>query len=104
MAACRKGQTPIIDRAVLQGVPEANGGGGIRVQECAVLVRGHTAADLGLFADDHGLQDAGVGEAEAVCYGGVLRGDGSGCVFGGEVVQVVAYFVDGEGFGFCEGA
>ena len=62
------------------------------------------AADLGLLADYHGLQDAGVAEAQGAGDGGVLGGDGGAGEGRVEVVQVVAYFVDGAVFGLEEGA
>lgn len=62
-------------------------------------MRGHAAADLGLFADDHGLEDAGIAKAEGFCDCGVCGGEGDGAVRGVEPVQVVAYFVDGFLFG-----
>jgi hypothetical protein len=67
-------------------------------------MRRHAATDLGLFADNHGLQDARVLEAEIAGYGGILfvdRGFGEGGV---EVVEVMADFIDGAVFGLCEGA
>lgn len=60
----------------------------------------HATADLGLLADDHGLQDARVAELERASYRGVLLVDGD---FGErriKVVKVVADFVDGALFGF----
>jgi hypothetical protein len=62
------------------------------------------AADLGLLADYHGLQDAGVAEAQGAGDGGVLGVYRGGSEGGVEVVQVVAYFVDGAVFGLEEGA
>ena len=61
---CGEGQAAVFDGAVFECVPESYGAGRVRVQECAVLMRGDAAADLGLFADYHGLEDAGVVEAE----------------------------------------
>jgi hypothetical protein len=67
-------------------------------------MRRHAAADFGLFADDHGLQDARVLKAQVAGYGGILLVDGGFGEGGVEVVQVVADFVDGAVFGLCEGA
>lgn len=99
MTPRRETQTPVLDRAVLERVPEPHRRGRIRVEKGAILVRGHAAADLGLFADDHGLEDAGIAKAEGFCDCGVCGGEGDGAVRGVEPVQVVAYFVDGFLFG-----
>ena len=64
----------------------------------------HAAADFGLFADDHGLEDARVGELEVSRDGGILRIDGGFGEGRVEVMQVVADFVDGAVFGLVEGA
>lgn len=53
MAPGKKGETPVLSRRVFEGVPEAQGGWGGGVQECAVLVGGDGGADAGLFADYH---------------------------------------------------
>ena len=60
----------------------------------------HAAADFGLFADDHGLQDAGVVEVEGARDVRVLLADGDLGEWRGEGMEVVADFVDGELFGF----
>lgn len=65
---------------------------------------GHAAADFGLLADYHGLQDAGVAEAQGAGDGGVLGVDGGAGEGGVQVVQVMADFVDGAVFGLEEGA
>lgn len=104
----QEAQAPVLQGGVLESVPEADGAGRLRVQEGAVLVRRHGAADLGLLADDHALEAARVREAEAV-------GDGSGVRDGGgrqgreeagegraERVQVVADLVDGALLGLGE--
>jgi hypothetical protein len=64
-------------------------------------MRRHAAANFGLFANDHGLQDARVLEAEIASDGGILLGDGGFGEGGVEVVEVVADFVDGAVFGLC---
>lgn len=64
VAAGQEAQTPVLGRRVLERVPEAHGARRVRVQERAVLVRGHGAADLGLLADDHALQAPGVAEPQ----------------------------------------
>jgi len=64
----------------------------------------HAAANFGLFADDHGLENARVFEVEVAGDCGVLlvdRGFGEGGI---EVVEVVANLVDGAVFGLVEGA
>ena len=38
-------------------------------------MRGHAAANLGLFADYHGLEDSWVLEAEGAGYASILLGD-----------------------------
>jgi hypothetical protein len=65
-------------------------------------MRRHAAADFGLFADDHGLQDARVLKAEIASDGGILLGDGGFGEGRVQVVEVVADFVDGAVFGLCE--
>jgi hypothetical protein len=82
----RERQTPVLRRSVLERVPEAYSRGRVRVQEDGVLVRRHAAADLGLLADDHGLQDAWVAEAQGARDGGVLGVDGG---FGEGGVEMV---------------
>jgi hypothetical protein len=67
-------------------------------------MRRHTAADFGLFADNHGLQDARVLEAEIASDGSILLGDRGFGEGGVQVVEVVADLVDGTVFGLCEGA
>jgi hypothetical protein len=104
MTPCRERKTPILRRCVFERVPEAYSGRRVGVQENGVLMRRHAAADFGLFADDHGLQDARVLKAEVAGYGGILLVDGGFGEGGVEVVQVVADFVDGAVFGLCEGA
>ena len=59
-----KGQAAIFDRAVLECIPEPHGRRWVRVQERTVLMGRDPAADFGLFADDHGLQDARVSESK----------------------------------------
>lgn len=59
-----KTQTPILPRRVLQRDPKPHRTRRVRVQKAAILMRRHGAADLGLFADDHALQDTGVAEVE----------------------------------------
>ena len=104
MAARRKRKTPILRRSVFERVPETYGRGRVGVEEDGVLVRGYTAADFGLLADDHGLQHARVMEVEVAGDGGVLLGDGGFGEGGVEVVEVVADFVDGAVFGLVQGA
>lgn len=100
----REAEAPVAPRAVLERVPEADGGGGVGVEEGRVLVRRDGAADLGLLADDHALEDARVGEAEGARDGGVAGGERDGAEGRGELVQVVADLVDGALFGLGEGA
>ena len=65
-------------------------------------MRRHRAADLRLLAYHHALQDAGVGEAEGARDGGVAGGERDGAEGRGELVQVVADFVDGAVLGLQE--
>jgi len=122
VAPAQEAETPVVRGGVLERVPEADGGGRRRVQEHRVLVRRHGAADRGLLADDHGLQDLGLREAEGGgdggrggrrrndvgCREGVAdcverRGEAEeGAEGGGEGVEGVADFVDGAGFGVFE--
>ena len=104
MASRRKGKTSVLRRGVFECVPKADGRGRVGVDEDGVLVGRHTTADLGLLADDHGLQQARVFEGEIAGDGGVLLGDGGFGEGGVEMVQVVADFVDGAVFGLVEGA
>ena len=104
MASRRERETSVLCCGVFERVPEAHGGGRVGVQEDGVLVRRHAATDFGLFADDHGLQDARVLEAESAGYGGILLVDGGFGERGVEVVQVVTDLVDGAVFGLGEGA
>lgn len=67
-------------------------------------MRGNAAADLRLLADDHGLQDARVAEAQGAGDCGILLVDGGGGEEGVEVVEVVADFVNGAVFGLGQGA
>lgn len=69
-----KAQTPIPYCRILQRVPESHRARRICVQERAILVRWNTTADLGLFADDHALEDAWVAEAEGARYRGIGGG------------------------------
>lgn len=78
VAAGQEAEAAVLGGGVLEGVPEADGARGVRVQEGAVLVRGHGAADLGLLADDHGLQAAGVAEAEGARDGRGVRLEAAG--------------------------
>jgi hypothetical protein len=64
-------------------------------------MRRHAAANFGLFANDHGLQDARVLEAEIASDGSILLGDGGFGEGRVQVVEVVADFVDGAVFGLC---
>ena len=66
-------------------------------------MRRHGAPDFRLFADNHALQDSWVLEAEFSCYRSVERGECCFFEWGGEFVQVVPDFVDGEVFWFVEG-
>lgn len=105
----QEAQASILQGGILEGVPEADGAGRLRVQEGAVLVRRHGAADLGLLADDHALEAARVREPEAARDGGGVccssRGSarleeaGEGRA---ERVQVVADLVDGALLGLGE--
>lgn len=78
-------QAAVLEGGVLEGIPEADGAGRVRVEEDAVLVGGHGAADLGLLADDHALQAARVREPEAAGDGGRVHmgGGGGGGIIGG---------------------
>lgn len=104
MASRRERKTSVLGRCVFERVPEADGGRRVGVEEDGVLVRWHAAADFGLLADDHGLEDARVFEGEVAGDGGVLLVDGGFGEGGVEVVQVVADFVDGAVFGLVKGA
>ena len=95
-------QTPILPRRVLERDPKPHRARRIRVQERAVLVRRHPPSDLGLLANDHALQDAGVPEPDRPRDLRVQGSEGGGAEGRGEFVQVVADFVDGEVFGFGE--
>jgi hypothetical protein len=64
----------------------------------------YAAADFGLLADDHGLEDARVFEVEVASDCGILLVDGGFGEGRVEVVEVVADFVDGAVFGLVEGA
>lgn len=99
-----KTQTPILRMSVLERDPEPNRAGRVRIQECAVLMRLHPAANLGRLANRHALQYARVPETERTRDGCVAAGDGSTTEGGGELVQVMADFVHGEVLGFREGA
>ena len=104
MASRRKRKTSVLCRGIFERVPEADSRGRVGVKEDRVLVGWHAAADLGLLADDHGLEHARVFEVEIAGDGGILLGDGGFGEGGVEVVQVVADFVDGAVFGLVEGA
>lgn len=62
----QKAQTSILQRGVLQGIPKPDSAGLFGIQECAILVRWHGAAYLGLLADDHALQASRVFEPQAL--------------------------------------
>jgi hypothetical protein len=64
----------------------------------------HSAAYLGLFADDHGLQNTGVAEPKGGSDGGIAGGKGYTAEGGRKLVEVVADLVDGTVFGFCQRA
>ncbi len=64
-------QTPILPPRRLQRDPKPHRARRVRVQEGAVLVRRHRAADAWLLADEHALQDARVAEAEGARDAGV---------------------------------
>ena len=102
MAPLGEAQAPVLDRRVLERIPPADGARRVRVQKRAVLVRRHRAANLRLLAYHHALQDAGVGEAEGARDGGVAGGERDGAEGRGELVQVVADFVDGAVLGLQE--
>lgn len=71
MTPRRKAQTAIFLRAIFKRIPEPDSTGGVGVEERGVLVTRHRAANLGLFADHHALEDAGVAEAEGTSEGAV---------------------------------
>lgn len=102
MAPLGEAQAPVLDRRVLERIPPADGARRVRVQKRAVLMRRHRATDLRLLAYHHALQDAGVGEAEGARDGGVAGGERDGAEGRGELVQVVADFVDGAVLGLQE--
>ena len=102
MAPLGEAQAPVLDCRVLERIPPADSARRVRVQKRAVLVRRHRAADLRLLAYHHALQDAGVGEAEGARDGGVAGGERDGAEGRGELVQVVADFVDGAVLGLQE--
>ena len=104
MASRREGETSVLSGCVLERVPEADGRGRVGVEEDGVLVWWHTAADLGLLADDHGLEHARVFEVEIAGDGGILLVDGGFGEGRVQVVQVVADFVDSAVFGLVQGA
>lgn len=99
----QEAQAPVLQRRVLERIPEAHGARRLGVQERAVLVRRDGAAYLGLLADDHALQAPRVREAEAPRDLRGSRRPGAVAVAGEETgegraqrVQVVADLVDGE--------
>lgn len=104
MAPRRKAQAPIRRRRILQRIPEPDRRRRIRIQERRILVRRHGAPDLRLLADDHRLEHARVAEAQGARDGRVARGERYRGEGRREGVQGVAYFVDGEVFGFGEDA
>lgn len=101
VAAGQEAEAAVLGGGVLEGVPEAHGARRVRVQEGGVLVRGHGAADLGLLADDHGLQAARVAEAEGARDGGGVRleaagGDAAGARAGALQVRVQGRVEEGR--------
>lgn len=67
-------------------------------------MRGHLAADLGLLADDHALENTGIVDAEGGGDEAVAGGEGDGAEEGVVDVEGVSDFVDGTLFGAGEGA
>lgn len=104
MRALRKTQAAVPRRGILERDPKPHRARRIGVQEGAVLMRGHAAADLGLLADDHALEHARVAEPERARDGCVRGGQRHRAEGRGESVQVVADFVDGQVCGLREGA
>ena len=102
MAPLGEAQAPVLDRRVLERIPPADGARRVRVQKRAVLVRRHRTANLRLLAYHHALQDAGVDEAEGTRDGGVAGRERDGAEGWGELVQIVADFVDGAVLGLQE--
>jgi hypothetical protein len=60
----------------------------------AHLVGWHRPADLGLFTDDHALENIWVSETERVGYGAVLRGEGDSCERRRQRVEGMTNLVD----------
>jgi len=98
----RKAQRAIVGRGVLEGEPEADGGGRVGVQEGAVLVGGHGAADARLLADQHALQAARVGEAQSARERRVAWVHGRGAERAGRAVEAVPDLVDCPFLRLCE--
>ena len=112
MRARQKAQAPVLQRRILERIPEAHGARRVRVQEGAVLVRGHGAADLRLLAYDHALKASRVAVAQRARDGrrarpharrrrrlGRPRRPEQRCERRAERVQVVADLVDGARLG-----
>ena len=76
MTPSSEAQTSILLRRILERIPPSNRAWRIRVQKGAILVWWYCAAYLWLFADDHGLQDTRVAEAEGGGNGGIAGGQG----------------------------
>lgn len=104
MRSRRKTQTPVPSRGILQRNPKANSARRVRVQERAVLMRGHPPTDLGLLANDHALEHARVAEPQRPRDGRIRRSQRRGAKRCGESVQTMPDFVYGAVGGFAEGA
>ena len=99
MTAGCKAKASVLCRRVFQRIPPAHCARRVCVQECAILVRAHLSADLGLLAYDHGLQALGVAEAEGSCDGSIARGQRDLAEGWRQFVKVVTNLVDGALFG-----
>ena len=101
MRARGKAQTPIVPRGILERDPKPHRARRIRVEERAVLMRRHPSPDLGLFANDHALEDPRVSEPDRLGDLSVQWGEGRFMEPRGEFVEVVSDFVDGAVFWLC---
>ena len=102
VASCRKAQTPVLFSCILERIPKSYCARRVRVQEGAVLMRRHGATNLRLLADDHGLENARIAEAQVACNSCVLRGHGDVVEARGQFVEVVSNLVDGALFGLAQ--